>query len=180
MSYHKFAATVNSREVPTLCQVLSFLVVMSSLCVLQIVDGAKVVKRWYGKCIPRNLHVCEVFSLFSSGEMDNGMAIPEKYRACKVSWTFLSIGENILLRQNSQSGQNVNYFAALFSVFSFAAIFTDFRESYHPFSFMKSSSPDYDFPQNFISNEWTRGVQPKSRCWLAGSRAFELQQGAPR
>ena len=37
---------------------------MSSLCILQIVEGAKVVKKWYGKCIQQNLQVCEVFSLF--------------------------------------------------------------------------------------------------------------------
>ena len=57
---------------------------MASLCVMQIIDGSKTLKRWYGKCLQRSLKLCELFSEFSSGQIDNGVGIPEKYRGCKV------------------------------------------------------------------------------------------------
>ena len=51
---------------------------------MQIVDGAKTVKKWYGKSIPHCVSLNELFSSFSSGEMDNGVRIPDKYNGCKM------------------------------------------------------------------------------------------------
>ena len=55
---------------------------MSSLYLMQIVDSAKTV--WYGKSIPHCVSLNELFSSFSSGEVDNGIRIPDKYNGCKM------------------------------------------------------------------------------------------------
>ena len=78
--------------------IISKVLVMSTLCLMQIVDRSHILKKWYGKCVAHSVKLNELFSTFSSGELDNGLCIPEKYNGCKVCivFCFVSRGEDSL------------------------------------------------------------------------------------
>ena len=54
------------------------------LVVMQIVEGVRVLKKWYGKNVSDTLNMADLFSEFSRGELDDGSVIPNRLLGCKV------------------------------------------------------------------------------------------------
>ena len=55
-----------------------------SLAVMQIVEGSRVLKKWFGKNVSGTAIMTDLFGQFSRGELDNGSAIPKQLIGCKV------------------------------------------------------------------------------------------------
>lgn len=49
--------------------------------VLQIRRGTTVLKSWYGCCCPDTVSLADVYNMYSSGQLDNSLALPEEYSA---------------------------------------------------------------------------------------------------
>ena len=45
--------------------------------VLQIRRGARVIKDWYGCTVPESITLADVYTLYSSGELDRSEALPQ-------------------------------------------------------------------------------------------------------
>ena len=54
------------------------------LVVMQIVEGVRVLKKWYGKNVSDTLNMADLFSEFSRGEPNDGSVIPNRLLGCKV------------------------------------------------------------------------------------------------
>ena len=54
------------------------------LVVMQIVEGVRVLKKWYGKNVSDTLNMADLYSEFSRGELDDGLVIPSRLLGCKV------------------------------------------------------------------------------------------------
>ena len=55
-----------------------------SLVVMQIVEGPRLHKKWFGKPVADTLSMPDLFTEFSTGMFDNGSPIPERLSGCKV------------------------------------------------------------------------------------------------
>ena len=52
--------------------------------IVQIRSGATILKIWYGCSIPEGSSLADVYTSFSSGQLDHGLPIPEEYQDSTV------------------------------------------------------------------------------------------------
>ena len=52
--------------------------------IVQIRSGATILKTWYGCSIPEGSSLADVYTSFSSGQLDHGLPIPEEYQDSTV------------------------------------------------------------------------------------------------
>ena len=52
--------------------------------IVQIRSGATILKTWYGCSIPEGSSLTDVYTSFSSGQLDHGLPIPEEYQDSTV------------------------------------------------------------------------------------------------
>ena len=106
------------------------------LAVLQIRSLGKILNPWYACNVAKNATLSDVYNEFSSGNLDQGMPLPEKYpttayigkrpdqltRISRYAWMYLefdtaSTGDNegLQIQSNAQPEASVNAFTMLIS-----------------------------------------------------------------